>query len=57
MWKTLKALVWARLEPSREERINVAEKLLEGTGFHVHGNPTPKVKPLPLLVDFSGGEK
>ena len=48
MLKLLKAFLWARFEPTREEKINAAEKLLDGTGFHVHANPV-KVKSSPLF--------
>ena len=50
MLKLLFNLLWAKLEPTKEEKINLAEKLLESTGYHVHGNPI-KVKPEPTLFE------
>lgn len=59
MIKLIKTWLWLKLEPSTEEKINMAERLLEGTGHHVHGNPLKgKVaKDAPLFGVIGGGEQ
>ena len=48
MWNAIVSYFWTRFEPTRDERINAAEELLEGTGLHVHRNPI-KARPEPLF--------
>ena len=52
--KTIWAYLWARFEPSNEEKRNMAERLLAGTPFHVHGNPIAKPKEAPLFAVKEG---
>jgi hypothetical protein len=40
MLKLFKAYLYSKLEPTREEKIAAARKLLAGTGYHVRRIPT-----------------